>query len=234
VGSGSAVDFQISIQPKALSRWQKSIAVVPFSVTKRYMKLQLAAIAMFAATTAFSQLEITTGYAINKVQADGFPLHVGYDFKIKNRFYTKSQIGYKYLYHFNNYVEATMKVSIWELHQTLSYEVIKRRKYVLKPNIGFNYRFYKRKAEMVPPLNTLPLRLWVIGLREEDLVLKSTSDEFYNEYSTNNLGYSFQLQNQFRINDKLWFHVTPFLEPDYDRNQNTGGCYIGLIFKKLY
>lgn len=77
--------------------------------------------------TTFAQLEITTGYAVNKNLADGAPIHIAYDFKIKNRLYTKSQLGYKYLYYYNDFVDATLTFSIKELHQTLSYEVIKKR-----------------------------------------------------------------------------------------------------------
>lgn len=184
-------------------------------------------------TKVCAQLEITSGYAINREEADGAPLQIAYDLKIKNRLYTKSQISYKYLYHFNDFVGATMKVSIFEIHQTLSYEVIKKKKYIFKPNIGINYRFYKWKGEMVPPLNTRPIRAWVIGVRNKNFVLVSTDEEAYNEYKVNNLGFSIQLQNQFKLNKKLWLHVTPFLEPDYDRSQNTGGCYVGVIFKNF-
>lgn len=129
-----------------------------------------------------------------------------------------------------------MKVYIFELHQTLSYEVVKHKKYIFKPNIGFNYRFYHWKGEMVPPLDAYRIRAWVIGLRNKEyFVLSSnTADgKTMQEYSPNNFGYSIQLQNQFRLNEKLWLHVTPFMEPDYDRSQNTGGCYVGVIFKKL-
>ncbi len=185
-------------------------------------------------TKISAQLEISTGYAINREEADGVPLTIGYEFKIKNRLYTKSQAGYKYLYHFNDFVGATLKVSIFEVHQTLSYEVVKKNKYIFKPNIGLNYRFYKWKGEMIPPLNSLPIRAYVIQIRNDDyFVLVSNDDESQKEYKVNNLGFTIQLQNQFKLNDKLWFHITPFLEPDYDRAQNTGGCYVGLIFKNL-
>jgi len=198
------------------------------------MKFYLVAIAMFIMPPAFSQLELTTGYAVNRNLADGAPLHVAYDLQLKNRLYTKSQIGFKYLYHYNDFVGAKMKVRIWEFHQTLSFEVIRKKKYIFKPNLGINYRFYKWKGEMVPPINTAPGRAWVIGLRDnQNFVLESTTDGYYREYAPNNFGYSIQMQNQFRLNDKLWLHVTPFVEPDYDRSQNTGGCYAGLILKEF-
>lgn len=187
----------------------------------------------FIFSCSYGQLELTTGYAVNKNLADGAPLHVAYDLQLRNRWFTKPQIGFKQLKHFNDFVGATMKVRIWEFHQTLSYEVIKKKKYIFKPNIGVNYRFYKWKAEMAPPLNTLPKREWTIGVRGENFVIENTSDRFYNEYTANNFGFSIHLQNQFRLNDKLWLHVTPFLEPDYDRSQNTGGCYIGIILTRL-
>ena len=190
-------------------------------------------ILFFYSKDAFAQLEITTGYATNRNYADGIPLHIAYDFKLTNKLFTKSQIGFKYLYHFNDFVGATMKVTIWEFHQTISYELIKKKKYILKPNIGLNYRFYKWQAEMVEPLNTLPGRALVIGVRNGNFSISSKTGDSYKEYTPNNAGFSFQIQNQFRLNDKLWLHITPFLEPDYDRSQNTGGCYIGLIFKKM-
>lgn len=188
----------------------------------------------FCCSNTFAQLEISTGYAINKNDASGLPIQLGYDVKIKNRLFTKSQIGYKYLHRYNDFVGATLNVSILEFHQTLSYEVIKKRKYILKPNIGINYRFYTWKGEMKPPLNTLPQRAWVIGLREDyTMVLNSYDNGYSAEHRANNLGFSIQLQNQFKLNEKLWLHITPFMEPDYDRSQNTGGCYVGIILKKL-
>lgn len=183
---------------------------------------------------ALAQWEFSTGYAVNKKDADGAPINLAYDFKIKNRWFTKSQIGYKYLYNFNDFVGATIKVSIFELHQTLSYEIIRKRKYIFKPNIGINYRFYHWKGEMVAPLNTLPIRAWVIGLRNSEyFILASRDGESKQKYHVNNFGFSFQLQNQFRINEKIWLHITPFIEPDYDRSQNTGGVYVGAILKNF-
>jgi len=181
----------------------------------------------------FAQWELSTGYAVDKNLADGAPIHLAYDFKIKNRLFTKSQIGYKYLYHFNDHVGSTLKVSIIELHQTLSYEVVKKRKYILKPNAGINYRFYRWRGEMQPPLNTIPMRAEIISVRDGAFILASTDAEARKTYRVNNFGFSFQLQNQFRISDKIWLHVTPFIEPDYDRSQNNGGCYIGVILKQL-
>lgn len=183
---------------------------------------------------ALAQWEFSTGYAVNKNDADGAPINLAYDFKIKNRLFTKSQFGYKYLYRFNDFVGAKLKVSIIELHQTLSYEVIKKRKYIFKPNIGINYRFYHWKGEMVPPLNTLPIRAWVIGLRNSEyFILESRDGKSKQKYDVNNFGFSVQLQNQFRLNKKLWMHITPFMEPDYDRSQNTGGVYVGAILKNF-
>jgi hypothetical protein len=176
---------------------------------------------------------MTTGYAVNKDLADGAPIQVGYDLKIKNRLYTKPQVGYKYLYHFNDFIEAVLKVSILELHQTLSYEVIKKNKYILKPNVGINYRFYYWRGKMKPPYNTFPQRVYILEFRDDKLRLNSFDDGYSDEYRVNNLGFSFQLQNQFKINNKVWLHITPFLEPDYDRIQNTGGCYVGVILKSL-
>jgi hypothetical protein len=142
-------------------------------------------------------------------------------------------MGYKYLYHYNDFVGATLKVSIIELHQTLSYEVVKKKKYIFKPNVGVNYRFYHWKGKMDPPYNTLPQRAWVIGTRDKNFILNSYDNGYTNEYRVNNLGFTFQLQNQFRLTDKFWLHITPFMEPDYDRSQNTGGCYMGIIVKQV-
>jgi hypothetical protein len=204
------------------------------------MKLSFIFILIFLGFSkiSFSQLELSTGYAINKRYADGAPIHIAYDIKLKDRFYTKSQIGYKYLYHFNDYVGLKLNVNIFELHQTLSYELIKKKKFILKPNFGINYRFYKWKGRIVDPLNTYPQRIYKIEFRDYRMVLNSFSPtlprdgNFSDTYSVSNLGFTIQIQSQFRLNEKLWLHVTPFLEPDYDRLQNTGGVYIGVIFKK--
>ena len=197
------------------------------------MKLVVTAILLFTVLKSPAQLEITTGAAINKNDAAGIALNMAYDFRITDRWYTKTKIGYKYLHKFNDYVGATLKVSISEIHQTLSYEIIQKKKYIFKPNIGINYRFYHWKGEMNPPFNTLPQRAWVIGTRNKNFILNSFDNGYNNEYSVNNLGFSIQLQNQFKLSNKVWLHLTPFIEPDYDRSQNTGGLYIGLIFKSI-
>lgn len=184
--------------------------------------------------TSFCQLEFSTGYAVNKNLADGLPIQIGYDFRLINRLYTKSQIGFKYLHHYNDFVGATINVSIWEFHQTLSYEIIKKGKYILKPNLGVNYRYYHWNGEMEEPLNTMPIRAWSIEFRDRNFLrLVSTSLGAKNEYQVNNLGFSIQLQNQFKLSEKVWLHITPFIEPDYDRTQNTGGCYVGVTLKSL-
>ena len=188
-------------------------------------------------SSSFAQTEISTGYAINREYAAGAPIQFARDFKIKNKLYTKSQVGYKYLYYFNDYVEATLNYSIIEFHQTLSYEIIQKKKYILKPNIGLNYRFYFIKAEMNAPYNSLPQRAWILDIfRDQNRIRLNSFDgdgTKIDKRKVNNLGFTFQIQNQFKLNDKLWFHITPFVEPDYDRLQNTGGCYIGIIFKNL-
>src|SRR5688572_25787945 len=111
------------------------------------MKLLLTTFTLCIAVTAFAQLEVSSGFAVNKNDAAGFPIHVAYDFHIKNRLYTKSQLGYKYLQINNDYVGATLKVHTWEIHQTFSYEIIKKKRYILKPNVGLNYRFYHWKGK---------------------------------------------------------------------------------------
>lgn len=191
----------------------------------------------FFSPYVFGQLEVSTGYAVNKHLAGGAPVQIAYDLKIKNRLYTKPQLGYKYLYHFNDFTDATLKVNILEFHQTFSYEIIKNKKYILKPNIGLNYRFYFIKAEMAPPYNTLPQRAWILDLFRDQKRIRLNSYDGdgtrMDERTVHNLGYSFQIQNQFYLNKKLWLHITPFVEPDYDGSQNNGGCYVGLIFKSL-
>lgn len=197
------------------------------------MRKCLTVLMLFVSAAAFAQLEVSTGFAINKNNAAGFPVHLSYEFPIKGRWYTKSQVGYKHLSYYNEYVGANLYINSWEIHQTLSYEVVKKRKYVFKPNIGLNYRFYYWKGKMQPPYNTLPQRAWVIGVREGNFILNSYDNGYHNEYRVNNLGFSFQFQNQFRLNNRVWLHITPFVEPDYDRGQNTGGCYLGIILKEL-
>lgn len=197
------------------------------------MRMTILLVFVLSATAkSFCQLEFTTGFAINKANANGLPLHVGYDFRLANRFYTKSQIGYKYLYHFNDFVEAKVRTVSAELHQTFSFEVVKKRKYILKPNVGVHYKWYDWELVMVPPLQAGVGRAWVMSIgKEKNVVLTSTTDGYYESYKVGMAGYTFQLQNQFLISDRLWIHVTPFLEPTCDRTQNTGGCYVGVIFK---
>lgn len=178
--------------------------------------ISLAIILILSAGKVFGQLEITTGYAVNRNLADGAPIQLSYDLNIRGRLYTKPQIGYKYLYHYNDFVGATLKVNIIELHQTISYEIIKKGKYILKPNIGLNYRFYNWKGKMNPPYNVLPQRVYKIEFRDDRLRLNSftpvavNDGNYTDQYSVNNFGFTIQLQNQFRITDKIWFHITPF------------------------
>ena len=145
---------------------------------------------MFSNFKVFSQLEITTGYAVNKNLAEGVPIQFGYDIKLKNRFYTKLQIGYKHLYHFNDFVGATLKVNMVEYHQTVSYEIIKNKNFILKPNIGINYRFYKWRGEMKMPYNTFPQRVFIVDFRDYRLRLNSFSSttpsdgKFKDDYKT--------------------------------------------------
>jgi hypothetical protein len=200
--------------------------------TVNFIRIPFIVATLLIATTSFAQLEINTGLAVNKQDAVGLPIHVGYDFKIADRFYTKSQIGYKYLHHYNDFVGATINVSSFEIHQTISYEIIRKRKYILKPNLGVNYRFYHWKGIVDPPYNSLPQRAWVIGVREGRFVLNSYDDGHHKEYEVSNFGFSIQLQSQFRLTDKVWLLITPFMEPDYDGIQNTGGCYIGVVLKQ--
>lgn len=186
--------------------------------------------------TVHAQLELSTGYAINRVEADGACINIGYSFKLGNRFNTKSQAGYKYLYHYDDFIEATIRFSILELHQTLSYELIKKQNYILAPNIGLNYRIYDVLAEIKPPYNTLPRRGWNIErIRGNRIKLSSFDGEGdkRDKRTIHNMGFSFQLQNQFHLKNNVWLHITPFVEPDYDRTQNVGGCYLGVILKDL-
>jgi hypothetical protein len=197
------------------------------------MKSGFTVLCFFLYGAAFAQLEVSTGVAINKQDALGPALQIGYDFRLNNKLHTKTQLGYKYLRHYNDYVDGTLKVQSLEIHQTVSFEFITRKTYVLRPNIGINYRFYRWKGEMNPPYDAMPQRAWVIGVRDKNLVLTSFDGGYATSYRVHNLGFSLQLQNQFRLNDKIWLHITPFIEPDYDRVQNIGGCYAGIIFKGL-
>lgn len=181
--------------------------------------------------SASAQPELSTGVAGNKIDAIGPVFHLAYDIKLKNQFFAKPQVGYKYLYNNNNFVGAKLKISIWEVHQTFSYEFKFKPKYTFKPNLGVNYRWYRWRGEMVPPLNTRPGRALVIGTREENFVLVNNDAQSKQTYRVHNFGFTFQLQNQYKLNDRLWFHITLFMEPDYDRFQNTGGAYFGFILK---
>jgi hypothetical protein len=194
--------------------------------------LLLLVILLATATKGFGQLEISTGYAVNTENPGGLPLHIAYDFKLANRLYTKSQVGYKYLYYFNDWVAAKLRMVSFELHQTFSFEVVQKRKYMFKPNIGLHYKWYGWEGVMVPPLNVIPGRAWVMDIdQDKRMLLTSTSDGYYDTYYVGKAGFTIQMQNQFLIRKRLWLHLTPFIETTFDRSQNTGGCYVGVIFK---
>jgi hypothetical protein len=92
---------------------------------------------------------------------------------------------------------------------------------------------------MKQPYNTLPQRAYKIAFRDDRLRLNSftpitpTDGNFKDEYKVANLGFTFQIQSQFKLKQNIWLQITPFLEPDYDGTQNTGGCYVGVILKGL-
>ena len=195
------------------------------------MKSGLTVLCFLLCGAASAQLEVSTGFAVNKQDAIGPALQVGYDFSLNKRLRTKTQFGYKYLRHYNDYVGCTLQITSWEIHQTFSLELIAMKTYILRPNVGLNYLFYRWNGEMDPPYNALPQRAWVIGVRDKNLVLNSFDGGYTTNYRVHNLGFSLQLQNQFRLNEKIWLHITPFIEPDYDRSQTIGGCYAGVIFK---
>lgn len=187
-------------------------------------------------TPVFAQLELKTGYAVNRLLADGIPLSISYEFKVDKRLYTKSEIGYKYLHYYNDFIEANLDFSIIELHQTISYKILNKRDYIFQPNIGINYRWYNIKAEILAPYNTLPQRALIIDRIRGDRIRLNSYDgdgDKLVKRKVSNLGFTIQLQNQFKLKKNLWLSITPFLEPDYDRIQNTGGCYLGIIFKNL-
>lgn len=195
------------------------------------MKSGLTILCFFLCAAAFAQLEVNTGFAVNKQNAIGPALQVGYDIHLKNTLRTKTQLGYKYLRHTNEYVSGTLQITSYEIHQTLSFAIVTKTNYALRPNVGINYRFYRWKGEIKPPYNTMPQRAWVVGVRDKNLVLNSFDGDHTTVYRVHNLGFSLQLQNLFRVNDRIWVHITPFIEPDYDRVQTIGGCYTGIIFK---
>lgn len=193
-------------------------------------------ICLFSAMNGFAQLEFSTGYAVNKHLADGAPIHIGYEYALAGKFRTKTQSGYKHLYYYNNYIEATIRLDMLELHQTFTYPVLNKKKYILKPNAGINLRYYKAVAKIDPPYNAPPQRVWILRYtRNRTVRLNSYDDPTTTKediYRVTNLGFSFQLQNQFYLTPKIWLHITPFIEPDYDKTQVTGGCYVGVVLKQ--
>jgi hypothetical protein len=181
---------------------------------------------------AQSELEVSTGYGVNKNLADGIVFHIGYDYKLYKSIRTKTQFGSKYLYHYNDFVGAKIANKTYELHQTVSYNVIEKNRYILKPNIGLNYRFFFWKGKMRPPLNSLPQRQYTIHFRNnESLRLNSFDGDIEKKYKVSNIGYTFQIENQFKIKNGLWLLLTPFIEVDYDKTQSIGGVYFGIVFK---
>jgi len=53
------------------------------------------------------------------------------------------------------------------------------------------------------------------------VILTSPYQQQYYEYKVSVLGFSIDLQNQFRLNDELWLQATHIVEPDTNRAQNT-------------
>jgi hypothetical protein len=197
------------------------------------MKIFLAATSLLFTTAAFAQVELSTGFVSNNKGGKGVPIHLAYEFPLKGRLYTKSQVGYKAMFTRNTELDAHIKFYSIEVHQTFSFEAVKSRSYMLKPNVGLNYRFYHWKGKINPPYNTAVGRKWEVEVRNGKYVLQNFVGRNVTQYQVSNWGYSFQLQNQFRISDKVWIHVTPFIEPDYDRVQVTKGCYAGVVFNNL-
>lgn len=181
--------------------------------------------------TSFSQIEINGSYSANgKGDAHGPGINVGYEFNINKRLGTKSQVGYKSLKAYNDFIDATIQNKIVEFHQTILYRLINHKKYKLVPNLGLNFRYLDYVLKMNPPYNTLPIRAWVLGVRNKTLVISSGDNRFEDTHTVSNLGITLQMQNQFKLNEKLWLLVTPIFEDAYDGAQGVGGCYFGLRY----
>lgn len=208
------------------------------ALIRRYYTSLITVILLIACVPykAIAQLELTTGVGAERNAAVGPALAAGYDFKIKGRLFTKLQVGAKYMHEYDDWIGAHFTATTLEFHQTISVEIGRRSKnYLFKPNIGINYRFHRWKGKMEPPYNEIPLRRWSIGVRNGNwFSINSWNPEEHRQtHKTKNFGFSLQLQNQFRLSDKLWLHLTPFMEPDYDRHKNIGGLYVGIVFISL-
>ena len=185
----------------------------------------------------FAQWEVNTSIAVNKREAFGMPISVGYEKKLYKNFYTKTQFGFKKLHAYNDFVEVNLYYRILEVHQTISYSIVNNKKYKFRPNIGLNFRYYNVKGVVDAPFNTPPQRAYTIDIfRNQDPMRLNSYDGSggvkQDKRNIANLGFSIQFQNQFKLTNNVWLTITPFVEPDYDKIQNTGGVYVGVLFLK--
>ena len=204
---------------------------------------------LFSYKYSSAQWEISSGFAGNQADATGPVFHAGFEWRIKPRWSTKTQVGYKHLtFHDSGAnemtgpnlrylsLEYTLTTLSWEFHQTLAFQAVCTNNYMLKPNLGLNYRFFHWGGWMPPPSHPA-----LVGAGRGHRVDERGGvgmDSELNKYSvsayhTHGLGVSLQVQNLFRISRKLWAHFTPFVEPTLDKCQNTGGFYTGVVLNPL-
>lgn len=179
-----------------------------------------------------AQLSLSLPFANNgKGNVKGTGLRLAYEFHLKKRWSTTTQIGFKSLKAYNDFTENDLKNIIFEAQQTVSYAVVNNKKYVFSPHIGINLRYFKWSAKMRPPYNAIPIRQLAMEFRDDWLIISSVDGLFSDSYEVANLGFSLQLENQFAISNRITLLLIPFIEDDYDGIQTVSGGYIGVKYK---
>ncbi len=181
-----------------------------------------------------TQIELNASYSDAGVaNAAGFGINAGYEIALKNnRLGIKPQIGYKCNCSYYDFTGTDFVNKTAEFHTTFFYKLIDNPSYKLIPNVGLNLRYSYWSAKMRPPLETLPSRVYATYIRRNAFAVSTSPGREFTELRFFTPGYTFQVQNRFKISDKISVNVTPFAEVDYEVFQEVGGGYVGITYNK--
>jgi len=198
------------------------------------MKYLLLVIFLIWSNQIYSQLEINGSYSYaQQGNTKGLGFNVAYELPfVGSRWGVKPQLAYKCNCNYYDFTETEFINRRVELHSTVNYEALVTRTYQLVPNVGVNLRYSYWSAEMVDPLNQLPIRNYVSSVRAEPFFVSSQEGFEFTEVEHLTFGFTAQLQNKFKLSEIIDLNITPFIEFDYDREQTVGGGYFGITYNR--
>ncbi len=199
-------------------------------MNKRFLTI----VFFFVCVKVNAQVEVSVPFVSHgKQYLLGSGIRVGKTFFEERKISTSTYIGGLWMWKYNKFIDGDFRSNIYQLTQQINYKLVSNKKYKLIPSIGINYNIIKWKGKLNPPYDQLPIRSSYTEFGRGSLVLHSTSSQYQSTYSENGFGLIGMISNHFKINDKLWFTISPFYGDTFSGGQNHGGCYFGMLFKNL-